>query len=62
MNFLFIHNRKKNLNLIEILALSYYFLVVIWSVCLAYGIFYFSFMLKGIPVKNVICLILKRNK
>ena len=62
MNFLFIHNRKKKtLNLIEILALSYYFLVVSGSVCLAYGIFYFSFMLKGIPVKNVICLILKRN-
>lgn len=62
MNFLFIHNRKKKtLNLIEILALSCYFLVVSGSVCLAYGIFYFSFMLKGIPVKNVICLILKRN-
>ena len=53
MNFLFIHNRKKLLNLIEILALSYYFLVVSGSVYLAYGMFYFSFMLKGIRIKNV---------
>lgn len=51
----FIHNRKKpqpNRNLSPKYISSNMKCVVY-----LYILFYFSFMLKGIPVKNVICLI-----
>lgn len=62
MNFLFIHNRKKkpqpNRNLSPKLLLSSS------NMKCMFGLWYIllCFNGKGIPVKNVICLILKRNK